>query len=170
MKRVVKLTEAQLESIVRRVIQEQQVPAESQGLWKDDEGITYKLPCVNSNDAWGKFVNFGGGSYATATKLLRDLGLTVKNLQYNPLDVNIDWSKVNDLKDPKAAAAGFVITAFQNGLKQFAQWNPKPEIVKNLKIKDYTGKDYTAQILQVMPNYFDVLSKVADTQKKSMGC
>ena len=43
MKRVVKLTESQLEMIVKRVIEEQQAPSESTGLWKDDEGITYKF-------------------------------------------------------------------------------------------------------------------------------
>lgn len=170
MKRVVKLTESQLEMIVKRVIEEQQAPAESTGLWKDEEGNTYKLPCVNSNDAWGRFVNFGGGSYASATKLLRDLGLKVQKIQYNPLDVNIKWETVNDLKDPRAQSAGFVMNAFQNGLKEFAKWNPRPEVVKNLKIKDYMDKDYTAQIINIMPNYFEVLGKVADIQKKALNC
>lgn len=193
MKRVIKLTESQLEQIVRRVIEEkysgvafggeqnglkikkeetkeQQASSESQGLWKDAEGNTYKLGCINSNDAWGKFVNFAGGSYANAIKMLRDSGLRVDGLQYNPLDVNIRWESMTNNNDPRMKSADFVVGAFNNGLEEFAKWNPNPQVIKNLKIKNSKGQDYTAQILKTMPNYFDVLAKVANTQKRALGC
>jgi hypothetical protein len=192
MKRVVKLTEAQLEMIVKRVIseqsmgvafvgeenglkikkeetKEQQAPSESQGLWKDASGDTYKLPCVNSNDTWGKFVNFAGGSYANATKLLRDFGLNA-NFQNNPLDVNINWNAITNPKDPRYGTADYVVSAFNDGLEEFAKMNPNPQLIKNLKIKNAKGEDYTQTILRAMPNYFEVLAKVVNRQKKVLGC
>ena len=192
MKRVVKLTEAQLEMIVKRVIseqsmgvafgdeqnglkikkeeaKEQQAPSESQGLWKDSSGDTYKLGCVNSNDTWGKFVNFAGGSYANATKVLRDFGLKT-NFPKNPLDINIKWNTMTNLKDPIFSSADYVVSAFNDGLEAFAKMNPNPQLIKNLRIKNSNGQDYTQTILRAMPNYFEVLSKVADKQKKVLGC
>jgi hypothetical protein len=72
--------------------------------------------------------------------------------------------------DPRMKSADFVVGAFNDGLEEFAKWNPNPQVIKNLKIKNSRGQDYTAQILKTMPNYFDVLAKVANTQKRALGC
>jgi hypothetical protein len=88
----------------------------------------------------------------------------------NPLSVNVDWKNRVNENDPYIQSATFIVNAIQDGLKEYAKYNPRPELVKNLKIKTATGKDYTANILNVLPNYFDVLAKVAEEQKKALGC
>lgn len=173
MSKIVKVTQSDLERIVSRVIKEQE-EKDSQTLWKDNEGNIYKSSCIKSNNDLTKFLNFAGGSYVNTTKVLRDLGLSMGRVKYNPLEVNTDWNtidnKTDDASRGKIKTANFVMKAFNDGLKGVAISNIDSESIKNLPIINSNGQNYTDEVLKVMPNYFDVLDKIVNKQKRLLGC
>lgn len=171
MKKVIKLTESDLERIIKKIIKEQQAPQESQGLWKDSEGNVYKLTCVNSNDSWGEFVNWASGPYSESTALLRKLGTQWKSdaSNFSPFNQGLDYAKIEKENDYKIKQVDFLHNSFTDGLIQVAIQNPPAEQMKRLRIKR-DGVDYTDKILKYIPNYFDILPKLAEMQKKKLGC
>lgn len=198
MKKVIRLTESDLEKIIRKVIKEQstgvafgkqgngfemkgepkeqQSPQESQELWKDGSGNVYKLTCVNSNDNWGQFVNWAGPelTYLESTSLLRKLGTQWKSdaSNFSPFNQGLDYAKLEKSNDYEIKQVDFLHNAFNDGLTQVAIHNPPAEQIKRLRIKSDIGDgaDYTNKILQYIPNYFEILTKLAEMQKKKLGC
>lgn len=173
MKKVIKLTESDLERIIKKIIKEQQAPQESQGLWKDSEGNVYKLPCVNSVDKWSDFVNWNKGlpSYKESTELLRKLGTQWKTdaSNFSPFNQGINFAQIEKENDYKIKQVDLLHGAFQDGLTQVAILNPAPDQIKRLRIKK-DGVDYTNEVLKYIPNYFDILTKLSEIQKRKLGC
>lgn len=207
MKKVIRLTESDLENIVRKVImeqsagiafgaegnglkvkketKEQQTPQESQGLWKDGSGNAYKLTCVNSNDSWYEFVNWANPemNYSESTSMLRKLGTQWKSgaSNFSPFNQGLDYAKLEKMNDYQIKQVDFLHRAFSDGLTQVAIQNPPADQIKRLRIKSSddlyidrveigNGADYTDKILKFIPNYFDILAKLAEIQKKKLGC
>jgi len=173
MKKVIRLTESDLERIIKKIIKEQQAPQESQGLFKDSDGNVYKLTCVNSVDKWSDFVNWSKAmpSYKESTEFLRKLGTQWKSdaSNFSPFNQGLDYAKIEKENDYKIKQVDFLHTVFQDGLTQVAILNPAPEQMKRLRIKE-DGVDYTDKILKYIPNYFDILPKLAEMQKNKLGC
>jgi hypothetical protein len=155
MKKVIRLTERQLENIIHRVISEQT---------KDDDGgddfqINYKLSQITDNDSLDKFVNFSEGSYANATNTLKNLGLKKGSQQMGGKD-----------------ATDNLITFFNYGLVAVAKTgvvNPQQmngnTFVRALDSQLATTRFKTSDVLKFYPNYYEVLSKLAEIQIEKLG-
>ena len=170
MKKIIRLTETQLEDIIRKVIAEQDT--EGTELWKDAAGVEYKLPGITDSEAWSRYVNFGGGRYATAMKMLRNLGLRTKSgisMQPNPMDVGIRWNEVKTLDDPRAKNADRLLSIFQDGLQTIAQTGLQDTRgFKTPEFKNALAEVGTkaADVERLYDNYYDVLQKLGQYQMK----
>lgn len=170
MKKIIRLTETQLEDIIRKVIAEQDT--EGTELWKDSAGVEYKLPGIKSNDDWSRYVNFGGSRYATAMKMLRNLGLRYKSgsMRPNPMDVGIRWNEVKKLDDPRAENADILMRNFQDGLAAIAQTGLQD--TRGFKTPEFKnalaeqGNTKAADVERRYENYYDVLQKLGQYQMK----
>lgn len=170
MKKIVRLTEKQLEEIVRKVIAEQDAQAGETQQFTDAAGVTYKLPGITDSEAWGRFVNFSNGSYAGAMDMLRKLNLQQQSnsqMSPNPMDVNIKWNEVKTLDDKRALNADRLISFFTDGLQAIAQtgfqdkrYFTTPQFQKVLA--DIGTKP--ADVERLYKNYYDVLQKLGQIQ------
>jgi hypothetical protein len=155
MKKVIRLTERQLENIIHRVISEQT---------KDDDGgddfqIKSKLSQITDNEAWNKFVNgWHVGSITDTINVLNNLGLKKGSRQMGGKDASIN-----------------LISFFNSGLSAVA----KTGVVNHRQMKGSTfvraldselaTKFKTSDVLKYYPNYYEVLSKLAEMQIEKMG-
>lgn len=191
MKKVIRLTESDLEKIVRKVIEEQstgvafgaegngfkmmrepkeqQAPEESQGLWKDQEGNVYKLRGITDSGKWSTFINnWSDGSMAGAMKVLTDSGLRFsgsREMSPNPL-FGVDWSKAK-INDPVNKNGDRVIRMFRNGLLAVAQTGFTDK--RMWKTPEFTASmekmgTKPSEALVFFPNFWDVLEKIVKLQ------
>jgi len=170
MKKIVRLTEKQLEEIVRKVIAEQDAQAGETQQFTDNAGVTYKLPGITDSEAWSRFVNFADGDYAGAMNMLRKLNLqsqSNRQMSPNPMDVNIKWNEVKTLDDKRALNADRLISFFTDGLQAIAQ--------TGLQDKRYFTTPQFQQVLadigtkaadveSLYKNYYDVLQQLGQLQ------
>ena len=190
-KNVIRLTESDLEKIVRKVImeqmsgvafgaegnglkvkketKEQQSPQESQGLWKDQGGNVYKLRGITDSGKWSTFMNdWSDGSMAGGMKVLTDSGLRFsgsREMNPNPL-FGVDWKNVK-MDDPVSKNGDRVIRMFSNGLMAVAQTG-------YLDKRRWVTPEFTkameadgtkpSEALALFPNFWDVLEKIVKIQ------
>jgi len=168
MKKVIRLTEKQLEDIVRRVIAEQDGQEGAQ--YTDESGVTYKLPGITDSEKWGTLVNWAlNGSIAEAMDLLRKYGLKPGNrrMDPNPMDVNIKWDTITSLNDPRQVNADRLISMFTNALIAVGKtgytdkryWQT-PQFT-NVMTKEGTKP---ADAVALYPNFWDVLENILKLQ------
>jgi len=174
MKKVVRLTEKQLEEIVRKVIAEQDAQAGETQQFTDDSGVTYKLPGIKDSEAWGRFVNFADGSYANAMKMLRDLGLQPQSnatMEPNPMDLSIKWNEVKTLNDRRALNADRLTSFFTDGLEAIAEtgWHDERyfRTAPFQKALKRAGAN-TAEAQKLYKNYYKVLDGLGKFQMKKI--
>lgn len=171
MKKIVRLTEKQLEEIVRKVIAEQDAQSGEPQQYTDGEGVTYKLPGITDSEAWGRFVNFANGDYAEAMNILRKLSLNQQSnrqMTPNPMDVNIKWNEIKTLDDKRALNADRLISFFTDGLRAIAQtgflkdkrYFTTPEFQQALA----KAGTKAADVNSLYTNYYDVLQKLGQMQ------
>jgi hypothetical protein len=171
MKKVIRLTEKQLEDIVRRVIAEQD-SQEDEVYWTDTAGVAYKLPGITDSEKWSTFVNWGpaGGNLGKGMALLRKFGLRYasgRGMNPNPMDVGIKWNQVRSLSDPRHRNGDKVYSMFTDGLAAVAQtgytdkryWKT-PQFAKVMREAGTKPADAVA----LFENYWDVLDKIVKLQ------
>lgn len=144
MKKVIRLTERQLEDIVRRVISEQQDEGQHQRKQR------YGLEQIKDNETYNKFVNFADGSYETAMNTLNNLGLKKGQRQLGG-------------RDSKDILIGF----FNSGLSAVAKTGiTDPKLMKSNNFIEVLNSELNRphnynDVVAYYPNYCEVLSKVA---------
>ena len=164
-KKIIRLTENELEKIVRKVLAEQQ--DQPNFFTSEDTGETYKLPQIKSLEDVNKFINIGTtGSSADIMKILRDFGLRWDTSKYrpsvNPMDTNVNWKNKNAM-----AAASQLYSYFSDGLAAIAltgmideKYYKTPTFVKAYNNEVY-GKYNLNQVRSRFTNFDEVLAKVA---------
>jgi len=174
-KKIIRLTEKQLEDIVRKVIQEQTEDGNENEYFTTEWGDVYKLPQIKNLEDVNNFVNFQpDGSYAKYMKMLRNYGLSYKNQPIqNPLDVSSDakWSKQKNPKSDLNVAADRLLDFFWDGLGTVAKtgftekrlWNT-PQFQTAFNNEVYGRKYKLNDVRKTLRNYDDVLEKIVKVQ------
>jgi len=164
MKKIIKITEKQIEDIVHRVIAEQE---ESSEFYTDKGGKTYRLPEIESDEDVIKFTNIDDISDKDMMKKLRTYNLTwAKRPKRNPLDINIKWSEVEKGGDVEKNAS-IVRNFFSDGLMAIAKTGYiKPNQYKNPPFEDVYDEEGNSlnNVRSYFTNFDDVLGKLADEQ------
>lgn len=190
MKKVIRLTESDLEKIIRKVIEEQsagvafgaegngfkmmrepkeQSPEESRGLWKDQEGNVYKLRGITDSGKLSTFINdWSDGSMVGLMKVLTDSGLrfsSSREMSPNPL-FGVDWKKVK-MNDPVSKNGDRVNRMFMDGLMAVAQTGFTDK--RMWKTPEFTASmekigTKPSEVLAFFPNFWDVLEKIVKIQ------
>jgi hypothetical protein len=164
-KKIIRLTENQLEKIVRKVLAEQQDQPDF--FTSEETGETYKLPQIQSLEDVNKFINIDGGGYADVMKILRNFGLkwdTSKSRpSVNPMDVNVKWNQ-----GAAVNVANQLFSYFSDGLSAIAltgmidkKFYNTPTFVKAYNNQVYGGKYNLNKVRSRFTNFDDVLEKVA---------
>lgn len=167
MKKIIKITEKQIEDIVRRVIAEQE---ESSEFYTDKGGKTYRLPQIKSDEDVIKFTNIDDISDEDMMKKLRTYNLTWvkgKTPVVNPLDKDIKWSEVEKGGDVEKNAS-IVRKYFRDGLMAIARTGfIEPREYSTDYFKDvYNEEGYSlnGEVRHLIENFDEVLGKLADEQ------
>ena len=161
MKKIVKLTESDLEKIVLRIIKEQSINTPLDG------NSDYRLPKIDNNTI-SKFTNWANGDFTYAMKTLRDLGLRYGNItiQPNPMNVNI-----KDFKGTVEDNADKLIGMFNKGLESIAITGYVEEKFFKLPIFQKTMNNVGInpnEVAKLFTNYYNVLSGLAKIQNKTL--
>lgn len=168
MKKIVRLTEKQLEEIVRKIITEQDAQAGETQPFTDAAGRPYKLPNIKNSQDWEIFVNWNGNNGLNhAFNTLKKLGLQWGEMRMDPDPMYVNWDefKNNDYKwkllDEKA---DILYSFFSDGLQAIAITGytdkydfRKPEFANEMLD---SGSDIK-RARKYFKNFDDVLEKLA---------
>jgi hypothetical protein len=179
MKKVIRLTESDLEKIIRKVIQEQ-----STGVAFGTEGNGFKMkrePKEQTFPGQNKSLKdlddttlmvfmdpFRGSDLVRAMAYLREKGLKSggqRNFEVDPLT-----SRSFPAQSKQDIAADRVIDMVKSGLKTVAQNNYTDQrwFTKGFPILDDNNRDISAEILQFYPNFYSVLWGITQDQLKKV--
>lgn len=179
MKKIIRLTESDLENIVRKVIIEQSAGiafgAEGNGLKvkKETKEQTTSEDRKSLKDLDDQkmmaFVDpFKGGDLVNAMNYLKGKGLQSDGTQRFEIDPLT--SKTFPSGSKQDIAADRIIDMVRSGLETVAKNNYTVEtsFTKKFPIINDDGKDISSEILQFYPNFYDVLWRITQDQLKKV--
>jgi hypothetical protein len=180
MKKVIRLTESDLENIIRKVIQEQSAGvafgAEGNGFkFKKETKEQMNAPVTtkslkNLDDSTLMvFVDpFKGMDLVRAMAYLRSKGLQPgkRRFQVDPLTAKSFPSP----DSPQDIASDKVIDMVRSGLRTVAKNNYVDQrwFTKGFPIMDESGKDITQDVIEYYPNFYNVLWGITQDQMKKV--
>lgn len=181
MKKIIKLTEADLVRLVKKVIEEQTSPSDKQGpkvpFKHSQTGDVYQAPYIQSDDDLSKFINFGEGGIVQTANLLKNFGIDLV-----PVATEENEAIKRGASPGKTTNFLYIHGAIVNLLKAVAKFNLDPKnlkILENnvLKAMDQVGIDKTyGQHLKMalenhgidMKRFLDAMSKLVEYQKNKI--
>ena len=179
MKKVIRLTESDLEKIIRKVIKEQSTGVafgkQGNGFEMKKETKEQTIPqnvntLKNLDDAkLMVFVDpFRGSDLVGAMAYLRGKGL--KSGGQRSFEIDPLTSKTFPSGSKQDIAADRIVGMVRSGLKTVAQNNYTDErwFDKKFPIIDDDGKDISAEIIEFYPNFYDVLRGITQDQLKKV--
>jgi hypothetical protein len=178
-KNVIRLTESDLENIIRKVIQEQSAGvafgAEGNGFKMKREPkeqmnapVTPKSLKDLDDSTVMVFVDaFRGMDLVRAMAYLRGKGLRPgkRTFEVDPLT-----AKSFPLNSPQDIASDKIVDMVRSGLRTVAKNNYVDErwFTKGFPIMDRDGRDITTEVLEYYPNFYNVLWSITQDQMKKI--